>query len=60
MVVLALLTGLDAAGSGPLGPGYAQAMLISAALCVLAAGVAAITVRGVARPEARLPRIHPE
>ena len=59
VAVLPLLTGLDTAGSGPLGPGYAEAMLISAALCVLAAGVAAITVRGTARPESPPLRVHP-
>jgi EmrB/QacA subfamily drug resistance transporter len=59
VAVLPLVTGLDTAGSGPLGPGYAAAMLISAALCVIAAGVAAVTVRGAPGPVPPPSRVHP-
>jgi EmrB/QacA subfamily drug resistance transporter len=56
VAVLPLVTGLDTAGTGPLGSGYATAMIISAVLCLIAAIVAAFTVRTGARIA---PQIHP-
>jgi EmrB/QacA subfamily drug resistance transporter len=57
VAVLPLITGIDTAGTGPLGPGYAVAMLVSAALCLLAAAVAGLTVRR--GTTSTRPHIHP-
>lgn len=44
VAVLPLAAGLDAAGTGPLGPGFTRAMLICAGLCVAGGLVAFATV----------------
>jgi EmrB/QacA subfamily drug resistance transporter len=45
VAVLPLAAGLDmGSGGGPLGDGFGTAMLISAGLCVVGAGIAALTV----------------
>ncbi|MEJ7844921.1 MAG: DHA2 family efflux MFS transporter permease subunit [Acidimicrobiales bacterium] len=46
VAVLPVVAGVDIAGAGPEGfPGYATALRIAAALCVVGAGVAAATIR---------------
>lgn len=45
VAVLPLAVGLDGSGGGPLGPGFARAMVISGALCMLGGVVAFVTVR---------------
>jgi hypothetical protein len=44
VAVLPLVAGLDAVGTGPLGAGFARAMLICAGLSVAGAVVAALTI----------------
>ncbi|MDD7940142.1 DHA2 family efflux MFS transporter permease subunit [Actinomycetospora lutea] len=59
VAVLPLVVGLDTSGSGPLGPGFSRAMLISAGLCVLGGAVAAVTIdRGAALTPHVLPGLH--
>jgi EmrB/QacA subfamily drug resistance transporter len=45
VAVLPLAAGLDNSGTGSLGPGFARAMLISAALCALGGVTALFTIR---------------
>jgi hypothetical protein len=45
VAVLPLAVGLDNSGTGPLGPGFACAMLISAALCGLGGVTALLTIK---------------
>jgi EmrB/QacA subfamily drug resistance transporter len=45
IAVLPLVTGLDSTGTGPLGPGFAHAMIICSALCGLGGIVAFLTIR---------------
>ncbi len=45
VAVLPLAVGLDGTGGGPLGPGFARAMVVSGALCMLGGVVAFFTVR---------------
>lgn len=45
VAVLPLAVGLDGSGGGPLGPGFARAMVVSGALCMLGGVVAFVTVR---------------
>ncbi len=45
VAVLPLAVGLDGTGGGPLGPGFARAMVVSGALCILGGVVAFFTVR---------------
>ena len=45
VAVLPLAAGLDNTGTGPLGPGFARAMLICAALCGLGGIIAFLTIR---------------
>lgn len=45
VAVLPLAVGLDGSGGGPLGPGFARAMIVSGALCMLGGVVAFVTVR---------------
>jgi EmrB/QacA subfamily drug resistance transporter len=45
VAVLPLAVGLDKSGTGPLGPGFAHAMLISAALCGLGGVTALLTIK---------------
>lgn len=59
VAVLPLAVGLDGSGSGPLGPGFARAMLVSAGLCVLGGAVAFFTVgRGAVVECHVLPGLH--
>ncbi|MCD2195280.1 MFS transporter [Actinomycetospora endophytica] len=44
VAVLPLVAGLDSIGTGPLGPGFARAMVICAGLCVVGALVAVVTI----------------
>ncbi|WP_116707800.1 DHA2 family efflux MFS transporter permease subunit [Actinomycetospora cinnamomea] len=59
VAVLPLAVGLDGSGDGPLGPGFARAMLVSAVLCVLGGAVAFVTIsRGARVPTHVLPGLH--
>lgn len=48
VAVLPLALGLDSAGTGPLGPGFARAMVVCAGLCAAGAAVAFLTIRRAA------------
>jgi hypothetical protein len=59
VAVLPLAVGLTNTAAGPLGPGFAQAMLISAGLCILGGAVAAATIRrGVPVEQHTKPALH--
>jgi EmrB/QacA subfamily drug resistance transporter len=59
VAVLPLAVRLDGSGAGPLGPGFARAMLITAGLCVLGGAVAFATIsRGAPVTSHVLPGLH--
>jgi hypothetical protein len=59
VALLPLAVGLDGTGGGPLGPGFARAMIVSGALCMLGGVVAFVTVRrGTPVQPQVLPGVH--